>query len=91
LWKIWWDAGIQLAFEYDLKAIIPLLMTCFATLNPIIECWTFVNHTDKLENENNVFGIGASFKESSWALVKESFLFRRLSIALVACEDLFPW
>ncbi len=25
---------IQLAFEYDLKAIIPLLMVCFETLNP---------------------------------------------------------
>jgi hypothetical protein len=83
--------AIQLTFEYDLKAIIPLLMTCFATLNPIIECWTFVSHSDELENEGNVFGVGASFKKSSWArVVKESFLLRRLSIPLiVACEDLF--
>ncbi len=85
--------AIQLAFEYDLKVVIPLLMTYFATLNIIIECWTFVNHSDKLKNEGNVFGVGASFKESSWALVvKESFLFRRLSTPLVvACEDLFAW
>ncbi len=84
--------AIQLAFEYDLKVIIPLLMTCFATLNPIIECWTFVNHNDELENEGNVFGVGASFKKSSSALVRESFLFRRLSIPLVvACENLFAW
>jgi hypothetical protein len=85
--------AIQLAFEYDLKVVIPLLMTYFATLNIIIECWTFVNHSDKLKNEGNVFGVGASFKESSWALVvKESFLFRRLSTHLVvACEDLFAW
>jgi hypothetical protein len=49
------------------------------------------SHSDELENESNVFGVEASFKESSWALVvKESFLFRRLSIPLVvACEDLF--
>jgi hypothetical protein len=26
---------IQLVFEYDLKAMIPLLMVCFETLNPI--------------------------------------------------------
>ncbi len=85
--------AIQLAFQDDLKAIIPLLMTCFATLNCIIECWTFVSHSDALENEGNVFGVGASFKESSWALfVKESFLFSRLFIPLVvACEDLFAW
>jgi hypothetical protein len=25
---------IQLAFKYDLKAMIPLLMVCFETLNP---------------------------------------------------------
>jgi hypothetical protein len=81
--------AIQLAFEYDLKAIIPLLMTCFATLNPIIEFQTFVSHTDELENEGNMLKVGAYFKKSSWALVKESFLFRRLSIPLVACEDLF--
>jgi len=28
---------IQLAFEYDLKAMIPLLMVCFETLNPIVK------------------------------------------------------
>jgi len=38
--------AIQLAFEDDLKVIIPLLMTCFATINPIIECWMFVSHSD---------------------------------------------
>jgi hypothetical protein len=29
------DNAIQLAYGYDLKAMIPLLMVCFETLNPI--------------------------------------------------------
>lgn len=49
--------AIQLAFEYDLKVIIPFLMTCFATLNPIIECWTFVNYSDELEMKVMCLGL----------------------------------
>jgi hypothetical protein len=32
--------AIRLVFKYDLKVIIPLLMTCFVTLNPNVETWT---------------------------------------------------
>jgi len=37
-------------------------MTCFETLNLIIEVHT-IGHVDELEDENNIFGVGTSFEE----------------------------
>lgn len=65
--------AIQLTFEYDLKAIIPFLMTCFATLNPIIESWTFVGHTNELENEGNVLRLEHILKNLLGHLLKSHF------------------
>jgi hypothetical protein len=61
--------AIQLVFEDDLKVVIPLFMTYFETLNPIVEACTSFGHGNELENESNIFGVGASFEESSRALV----------------------
>jgi hypothetical protein len=43
--------------------MIPLLMICFETLNPIAKICTSTNHDD-LE-EVNMFKVGASFKKFS--------------------------
>ncbi len=43
--------------------MIPLLMICFETLNPIAKTCTSTNHDD-LE-EVNMFKVGASFKKFS--------------------------
>jgi hypothetical protein len=57
--------AIRLAFKYELKAIISLFMTCFVTLNPNVETWTYIGCGDELEDEGNMFEVGASFEESS--------------------------
>ncbi len=53
--------AIWIAYEYDLKIMIPLLMTCFETLNLNVKVCTSTNHGDELQNESNMFGVGASF------------------------------
>ncbi len=57
--------AIQLASEYDLKVVIPLVMTYFETLNPTIEACTSFGHGDEPKDESNIFGVGASFEGSS--------------------------
>jgi hypothetical protein len=50
-------------------------MLCFETLNPTIESCKSTSYDDELEDEGNVFGVGASFEESFQTLVnKESTL-----------------
>jgi hypothetical protein len=44
-------------------------MTYFETLNLTIEACNSFGHGDELENEGNIFGVGASFEESFQALV----------------------
>jgi hypothetical protein len=53
--------AIWLAYEYDLKFMIPLFMTCFETLNLNVKACTCTNHGEKLQNESNMFRVGASF------------------------------
>jgi hypothetical protein len=48
-----------------LKVEIPLLMTCFETLNLIVEACTSFGHGDKPEDEGNIFGVGTCFEEFS--------------------------
>jgi len=67
-------------------------MTYFETLHPTIEACSSIGHGDEVEDEGNTFGVGASFEESSQALVtKELSLFRRLSIPPATCEDPLAW
>jgi hypothetical protein len=40
------DNAIQLAYEYDLKAMISFSMVCFENRNHIIETCTSTNHDD---------------------------------------------
>jgi hypothetical protein len=56
--------AIQLSFEYDLKVVIPLFISCFETLNPTIETCASFGHGDELKDEGNMFDVGASFEES---------------------------
>jgi hypothetical protein len=39
-------------------------MSCFETLNPIVETWTSINFSVEFENECKMFGVGASFGRS---------------------------
>ncbi len=44
--------------------MIPLLMVCFETLNPITKTCTSTNDDD-LEEKGNMFRVGASFEKFS--------------------------
>jgi len=57
--------SIRFATKYDLKVVIFLFKKCFETLNPTIETCTSVGHGNELQNEGNMFGLRASFEESS--------------------------
>ncbi len=56
-----------MAFKYDVKVVVPLLMVCFDQVNPIaITCVVVVDFARlELEFEENMFGVGASIEESS--------------------------
>ncbi len=87
--------AIHLATKYDMKKVIPLLMTIFDQLNPIVEI--VVAPCDELafqieEEDSNMFGVRTYMEESSWALViVELSLFRRLPIPPSMCVDPFAW
>jgi hypothetical protein len=54
--------AIQLNYEYDLKDVIPFLMTRFESLNLTIKTCTSINPGDALEDDSNLFGVGTSFE-----------------------------
>ncbi len=85
--------AIQLSYENNLENVIPFLMTRFESLNLIIKtCISISPHGDELENDNNMFGIGTSFEQSFQPLVtKKLYLFKRISIYLIVCENIFIW
>ncbi len=63
-------AYIRLAIEYDANAIIPLLMIVFEVLNPIVQAGviqvvrSIAGFGDSIEEDNNIFSVGASMEES---------------------------
>jgi hypothetical protein len=58
--------AISLAYKYDLKVVILLFMvTCFETLNSIVEASMFVGCGNELKYEVNMFKVATSFEESS--------------------------
>jgi len=61
--------AIRLASKYDDKIVILLLMVCFEQLNLSIVVVVTTTNDEKLELEENMFGMGASIKEYSQALV----------------------
>jgi hypothetical protein len=85
---------IHLVIEYDAKVVICLMMIIFDVLNPINQASTtqvdgsYVGVAVIEEKDNNIFCVGASIEESSYALlVGELFLLRRLSIVPIAYVD----
>ncbi|KAJ7552447.1 hypothetical protein O6H91_06G055400 [Diphasiastrum complanatum] len=82
------DAAIQIVGEYDVKVLIPLLVTCFNRLNPRAQT------TQPLEHDvaDSLFGHQASDEEATTSLVKsELSLFRRLNIPLEECSSPLQW
>ncbi len=51
--------------QFDLKVVIPLLMTYFETINPSVEACTSTSHGDEFEDESNMFGVETSFEQFS--------------------------
>ncbi len=69
LWRIYFS------FEYDEKVVISFIMTIFDVLNPIVQtCKSFVDESfvessDFIEENNNIFSVNASIEKSSCAFV----------------------
>ncbi len=86
-WGPW--CKICFAFEYDAKVVIPQFITCFDQLNPISQaCITIINVPNFQFEEGNTFSVEASMEEFFRAfVVKELYLFKRLSILTFACVD----
>ncbi len=69
------ENAIWLAYEYDAKVVIPLLMMCFEWLNPNTIVFATTTNDVELEFDENMFGMGALIKKSSWTLViRELFM-----------------
>jgi uncharacterized Tic20 family protein len=55
-------------------------------------CIYVVKFGDSIEEDNNIFGVGASMEESSCALVVgELSLFMKLYVFLATCVDPLAW
>jgi hypothetical protein len=82
--------AIRLATEYDGRIVVPLLIIYFELLNPS----TINAPVDVVgeEFEKIMFGVGASFEESSHALVIGKLsVFKRLHVLPFACVDPLAW
>jgi hypothetical protein len=84
--------------EYDANVIILFLMTMFEVLNPTIQTCAikvigFIAKSGNfIEEDNNIFGVGACMEESSHMLVfLELSLFKRLFITPTTCVDPLAW
>jgi hypothetical protein len=87
-------ACICLATEYDANAVIPLLMITFEVLNPFVHACAIevvgyvVGSGDFIEENNNIFGVGASMEKSLHGLIfGELSLFKRLFITPTTSVD----
>jgi hypothetical protein len=83
--------AIQFSYEYNLKYVIPFLTTRFESLNLITKtCTSICTHGNELKNDSNMFGVKTSFEQSFQPLVtKKLYLFKRLSIYLIVCKNLY--
>jgi hypothetical protein len=88
---------IHLVIEYDVNAIIPFLIIVFEVLNHTVQACAIqvvgciAGFGDCIEEDNNIFSVGASMEESSRALVGELFLSRRLYVSPITCVDPLVW
>ncbi len=89
---------VCLVADYDVNAVIPLLMIVFEVLNLIVQACVIkvagfvVGFGDFIEKDNNIFNVGASMEKTSCALVVlELYLFKRLFISLATCVDPLAW
>jgi hypothetical protein len=73
---------ISLHFEYNVKVIIPFLMTCFHWLNFIVQECRVDGPSDELnEVDINIFGLGTSIEKSSCAhIIGKLYLFMKSPI-----------
>ncbi len=85
--------AIFIFFEYDAKVVISLTMIIFDVLNPIVQtCKSLVDESivkssDFIEENNNIFSVGASIEKFSCAFVGQLYLFKRLFVTLTTCVD----
>ncbi len=57
--------AFQLAYEYDVKVVVPLLMVCFDLLNADVGTSTIATiDVIRPKFEENMFGVWASIEES---------------------------
>jgi hypothetical protein len=91
-------ACIRRIIEHDVNVIISFLMSMFKVLNLIVQTCVIkvvgfvTGSSNSIEEENNIFGVGASMGKSSCALiVGELSLFKRLFVTLVSFVDTLPW
>jgi hypothetical protein len=67
-----------LAFEYDVKVVVPLLMVCFDKLNLVVGTSAIATiYVARSELEENLFGVEALIEESFRALVVGNYLYLR--------------
>jgi hypothetical protein len=77
---------VHLAIEYDVKEIIPLFMTCFHQLTPTIdECR--VPDLINLKTTLTYLVLEPLWRSLHEHLLLERYLFKRLLILLITCED----
>ncbi len=84
--------------EYDVNVIIPLLMILFEVLNFMVQVCvievvgSIAKFGDSIEEDNNIFGVGASMEKSSCELVVgELSLFMRLYVTIATCVNPLVW
>ncbi len=65
--------------------MIPLLILCLEWLNPNTIAFATTTNDMELEFDENMFGMG----RSRTFVIKELFLYRRLSISSFACANPF--
>jgi len=84
--------AIRLAFEYDAKVVIMLLMVCFEWLKTGgIAIITTIDDVG-FELEKNMFGMGNLIEESYRTLIiGELSMFRKLSISSSTCAYILTW
>jgi hypothetical protein len=76
-----------LAFEYDVKVVVPFLMVRFVQLNLIATTWCC-----KTRTWENMFSVQASIEKSSWAwITRKLYLFTRFFISSFSCVDQLTW
>jgi hypothetical protein len=85
--EIMWVTKIQSILQLNMMWRNAPLYDLFSLTKPLLSKWKANGPSEYVDNDTNIFGLGASIEKFSRAIIRIIFLFRKLLGLLATCDD----